>query len=163
METKEKIEQLHRQWLVAKEQLRQRCMANRMYEVADRLAVCDLFKGTESVEELAKIFKSPQGIEFCLSANFPNISTFRLFKKDGVAKYGVFIDAGSITLKNPKTVVLIGKTNATIECDTCESHTVVTMHGASATVIAGGWAVVHTETGIGTNIVRRTSERAIIL
>lgn len=163
METKEIIEQIHRQWLIAKEQLRQRCIAGRMYEVADRLAACELFKGTETVGELAKIFKSPQGIEFCLAANFPNISTFRLFKKESVGKYGVFIDAGNITIKNPRTVVLIGKTTATIECDTCENHTVVTMHGASATVIASGWAVVHTETGVSTNIVRRTSEHAIIL
>ena len=101
--------------------------------------------------------------QFCLAANFPNLATFRLFKRFNPEQYSFYIDAGNITLKNPKTAVLIGKTTATIKCDTCENHTVITMHGASATVLASGWAVVRTEAGVSTNIIRRTSDNAIIL
>ena len=112
---------------------------------------------------IARLFTSPQGVEFCLAANFPNLATFRLFKRFNPEQYSFYIDAGNITLKNPKTAVLIGKTTATIKCDTCENHTVITMHGASATVLASGWAVVRTEAGVSTNIIRRTSDNAIIL
>lgn len=163
MEAKELIERIHRQWLIAKEQRRQRCEASNKTEVARKLAVCDMFKGTEDIAEIALLFTSPQGLEFCLAANFPNLATFRLFKPYDPERYGFYIDAGNITLKNPKTAVLIGKTTATIECDTCAQHTIITMHGASAIVLASGWAVVHTETGISTNIVRRTSDHAIII
>ena len=137
MEAKDIIERIHRQWLIAKEQRRQRCEASHMSVVAEKLAACNLFKETEDIAGIARLFTSPQGVEFCLAANFP--------------------------LKNPKTAVLIGKTTATIKCDTCENHTVITMHGASATVLASGWAVVRTEAGVSTNIIRRTSDNAIIL
>ena len=163
MESKEIIKRIHRQWLIAKEQRRQRCEASRKTEVARKLAVCDIFKGTEDIAGIARLFTSPQGVEFCLAANFPNLATFRLFKPYSPERHGFYIDAGNITLKNPETAVLIGKTTATIECDTCARHTIITMHGASATVLASGWAVVHTEAGISTNIVRRTTEHAIIL
>lgn len=163
MEAKEIIERIHRQWLIAKEQRRQRCEASHMNVVAEKLAACNIFKGTEDIAGIARLFTSPQGVEFCLAANFPNLATFRLFKCFTPERYGIYIDAGNISLKNPKTAVLIGKTIATIQCDTCEKHTIITMHGASATVLASGWAVVRTETGTSTNIIHRTSDNAIIL
>lgn len=134
-----------------------------MSDVAAKLAACNIFKGTEDIAEIASLFVSPQGVEFCLAANFPNLATLRLFKRFNPERYGFYIDAGNISLKNPKTAVLIGKTTATIECDTCASHMIVTMHGATATVLASGWSVVRTEAGISTNIIRRTSDHAIIL
>lgn len=163
MEAKEIIEQIHRQWLVAKEQRRQRCEVTGMSNVAEKLAACDMFKGTEDIAGLTRLFATPQGLEFCLAANFPNLATFRLFKRFDPAKYGFYIDAGNITLKNPKTAVLLGRTIATVVCDTCANHTVVTMHGATATVIASGWAVVRIEAGVSTSIIRRVSDHAIIL
>lgn len=163
MEVKEIIERIHRQWLIAKEQRRQRCEASHKSDVAAKLAACNIFKGTEDIAGIARLFTSPQGVEFCLAANFPNLATLRLFKRYNPERYGFYIDAGQITLKNPTTAVLIGKTIATVECDTCTPHTVITMHGATATVLASGWAVVRTETGVSTNITRRTTDHAIIL
>lgn len=163
MEAKEIIEQIHRQWLVTKEQRRQRCIATHMSDLAERLAACDMFKGTEDIAELARLFTTPQGLEFCLAANFPNLATLRQFKRFNPEKYGFYIDAGNITLKNPERAVLIGRTIATVVCDTCAAHTVVAMHGATATVIASGWAVVRIEAGVSTSIIRRVSDNAIIL
>lgn len=163
MEATDIIKSIHSQWLVAKEQRRQRCEASNMGEVARKLAECDMFKGTEDLAELAALFKTPQGEEFCLASNFPNLATFRALRKFDTRRFGFYIDAGAIRLKNPETAVLIGKTNATIECDTCANHTIITMHGATATVLASGWAVVRTEAGASTNIIRRTSDNAIIL
>lgn len=163
METEGIIKNIHSQWLIAKEQRRLRCEASNMDDVAHKLAECKMFKGTETLEELAQLFLSPQGLEFCLAANFPSLATLRIFKKYDTRRLGFYIDAGTIRLKNPGKVVLIGRTNATIECDTCEAHTVVTMHGATATVVASGWAVVRTEAGIASGIIKRTSANAIIL
>lgn len=163
MELTEIINNIHRQWLVAKEQRRQRCEASNLGEVAHKLAVCDMFKGSENLAEIARLFTSAQGLEFCLAANFPNVATFRLFKPYKPEQYGFHIDAGQITLRNPKTAILIGRTYATVLCDTCERHEVVAMHGATANVLADKWAVVHTLSGVGSTIVRRTKGNAIIL
>lgn len=163
MELKEIIERTHRQWLVAKQLRTERCEIAGKPDVARKLEACDMFKGSENMAEITQLFASPQGLEFCLAANFPNLHTFRLFKPFEPAKYGFYIDAGNITLRNPGTAILIGRTSATVECDSCERHTIVAMHGASAVVAASGWAVVHTEAGISANIVRRTSGHAIIL
>lgn len=163
MEAKDIIKRLHRQWLTVKNQRQHRCEACHNQEMAERLAACDMFKGTEDMEQLAHLFASPQGIEFCLAANFPNLATLRLFKPFNPDRYGIYIDAGTIELKNPRMAILIGRTNATIECNMCSSHTIVAMHGASATILASGWAVVRTEAGASTNIVCRTSDNAVIL
>lgn len=163
MDTKETIQRIHSQWLIAKEQRRQRCQASNKTEVANRLAACRLFSGKETLPEVARLFKSPQGIEFCLAANFPTLATLRMFKSSCPEQFGIYIDAGNITLTDPGTVILIGRTSATVHCNQCQNNTIVTMHGAAATVLASGWAVVRTEAGAGTNIVRRSSDNAIIL
>lgn len=160
---KEIISNIHRQWLIAKEQMRQRCERAHNTNMADKLAKCVMFKGTESIEEIARLFTSAQGLEFCLAAGFPNLATLRLFKRCDTKRFGVYIDAGEIKLTNPHKAILIGRTTATIKCDTCERHEVVTMHGASATVLASGWAVVATTAGRGTNITSKASDNAIIL
>ncbi len=134
-----------------------------MNEVARKLAACNLFKGDEDIATLARLLTSPQGIEFCLSANFPNLATFRLFKPFDPERFNIYIDAGDITLQNPEKAVLIGRTTATIRCDKCQGSTIVTMHGAAATVLASGWAVVRVETGATTRVIRKTSDNAIIL
>lgn len=157
------IKNIHSQWLIAKEQLRQRCEQVHNTDMAYKLAICEMFKGTESLSEIARLFTSPQGLEFCLSANFPNLATLRLFKRSNPQRFGVYIDAGEITLHNPKQAILIGRTTATIKCDTCERHEVVTMYGATASVLASGWAVVSTKAGRGTTITRRAADHAIIL
>ena len=88
MKTQELIEQIHRQWLIAKEQRRQRCAASHKTEAARKLAVCDMFKGTEDIAGIARLYTSPQGVEFCLAANFPSLATFRLFKPYKPEQYG---------------------------------------------------------------------------
>lgn len=134
-----------------------------MHRVAEKLAGCTLFKGTENVAELTRLFTSPQGREFCLAANFPNLDAFRQFKSFGPERYGFYIDAGDITLTDPETAVLIGNTTATIRCDKCQRNTIVAMHGAKATVLASGWAVVHAESGPAATVTCESTENAIIL
>lgn len=160
---KEIIESIHAQWLLAKRGYQERCEAAHFTEAAEKIAACRMFKGTESVAELAAIFTSPQGIEFCTENNFPNLATLRLFRKEDTERYGIFIDAGNIQITNPETAVLIGRTNATVHCDDLKRHTVVTMHGACATILASKWAVARCIAAPGTSMIRRTKDNAIIL
>ncbi len=163
MDAQHLTKQVYEQWLVAKEQHRLRCQAAGKTDIADKLAACTLFKGDESVYELAKLLTSPQGLEFCLATNFPNIATLRLFKPFHPEKYGIYIDAGEITLTNPTSVLIAGRTFATIHCDTTAMHSITAMHGAAATVLASAWAVVSTNVGAASNITKRVSDNAIIL
>lgn len=137
---------------------------SQIYTQARLLGACPLFKGTEeTVEDMVRLFTTPQGMEFCIKNHFPNMATFRLFKAQGVEKYGIYIDAGAITLKNPKRAILIGRTSATIFCDETARHEITLLHGAKAIVNARKWAVAFTQVEQGCNIIKNTSENAIII
>jgi hypothetical protein len=163
MEMKEIIKAIHGQWMLAKDEFQARYEAAHMMDYEQRTSAFKRFNGTEDFKELAALFTSTQGLLFCTENNFPNLATFRLFRSIHPEQYGIYIDAGEITLNNPENAILIGRTNATILCDDNTRHYVVTMHGASAIVIASKWAVVRAISAVGTSIVRRTKEYAIIL
>ncbi len=135
-----------------------------IYEQARLLGACPLFTGRErTLEDIVNLFTSPQGIEFCVTKHFPNMATFRLFKPYRVERFGIYIDAGTLTLRNPDRAVLIGRTSATIFCDTLASHEILLLHGAKAVVNASGWAVCKTTVEAGCSLIRNTSENAVIL
>ena len=158
------IRQIYAQWVIAKEQARQECESRSLHNVAEKYRKCNMFKGTErSIEELAAVFTSRQGLEFCIRYPFPNIATFRLFKGQGVEKYGIYIDAGVITLNNPARAILIGRTSATVNCDECKQHEIMLLHGAKAVVNASKWAVASVTASLGCSVIKNTSENAIIL
>ena len=136
----------------------------RIYAQAKQLGACNLFTGREqTLEDIIALFVTPQGIEFCIKNNFPNIATLRLFKGYGVEKHGVYIDAGVIQVKNPKRAIFIGRTSATVICDTLDNHNVVFMNGAKGTVNAQQWAVVKVTAGVGCSVIRNVFNNAIIL
>ena len=146
------IRQIYAQWVIAKEQARQECESRSLHNIAEKYRRCNMFKGTEHT-----------GLEFCIRYHFPNIATFRLFKGQGVEKYGIYIDAGVITLKNPARAILIGRTSATVNCDECKQHEIVLLHGARAVVNASKWAVASVTASVGCSFIKNTSENAIIL
>lgn len=128
------------------------------------LNACDLFTGNErTLDDIVRLFSSVQGLEFCIKNHFPNMATFRQFKKYKVERFGIYIDAGTITLNNPKKAILIGRTSATINCNVLARHEVYLLHGAKAVVNASKWAVVATTVEQGCNIIRNTSDNAIVL
>lgn len=139
-------------------------LIKQIYAQARLLNACDLFTGNErTLDDIVRLFSSVQGLEFCMKHHFPNMATFRQFKKYNVERFGIYIDAGTITLNNPKKVILIGRTSATINCDTLARHEVYLLHGSKAVVNASKWAVVSTEVEQGCNIIRNTSYNAIVL
>lgn len=158
------IRQIYAQWRLAKEQAERECENRGLTNVAEAYRTCNIFKGTErTVEEIAEVFLSTQGLEFCMKYHFPNMATFRLFKDKGAEKFGVYIDAGTITLKNTEKAILIGRTSATLYYDTLERHTVTLLHGAKAVVNASKWAVVRVQAEQGCNVIKSTSGNAVIL
>lgn len=135
-----------------------------VYLQAKLTGACNRFKGTEkTLEDIVNLLCSPQGMEFCIEHHFPNMATFRLFKPFNPEQYGVYIDSGALTLRNPKKVVLVGRTNATIICDTLERHEVCLLHGAKANINASGWSVVSVSGSKGCQVIRNISGKAVIL
>lgn len=136
-----------------------------IYKQAKLMNACDKFTGNETtLEEIAELFKSPQGIEFCLTHYFPSTSTLRMFKQYDTAKYGIYIDAGNITLNNPRKVILIGHTTATINCNGCNTrHEIIAMRGAKVVVNARDWAVVFCQGDSGCSWIKNTNSNAIIM
>ena len=138
-------------------------LIKQIYAQARLLGSCDLFRGTEDLQGIIRLFTSPQGVEFCIKHHFPDLSTLRIFKTQGMERYGIYIDAGAVTLINPGRVILIGRTTATVECSTLDRHEVILMRGAKAVVNASKWAVVFITAEQGCSVIRSTRENALIL
>lgn len=120
-------------------------LISQIHEAAQKLGACDKFKGDETLEQLIMLLYSPQGREFCITHEFPNIDVLRKFKKLGVEQYGIYIDAGTIRLCEREKVFLIGNTTASIICTQTKRHAVYLMHGAHARIVASEYALVHEE------------------
>lgn len=133
------------------------------FELAGKLNACQMFKGDESIEDLAALMFSPQGVEFLTRYKFPDLAVFRKFKRFSPAKLGVYIDAGQITLENPEKAFLVGNTVAVLKYDELKSKRLVMMHGAKATVEASGWAVVKIDTDGTCNIDVKKTDHAKVL
>ena len=158
------VQLLHNQWLKRKDEAVILCEKAYKNDVADRYRDCSLFKGTENISELISLYKSTQGIEFCTRYHFPELSIIRQFKNCDLEKYGVYLDAGKVNIKNPKgTVLLIGNTDAVIECSDTHRFVISCLHEASVTVYASGYAVVSIEAEKGCKIVKNIKDNAKIL
>lgn len=64
--------------------------------------------------------------------------------KPNVEKYGVYVDAGDIQLKNNVNIGIIGDTDAMLEYDdNTVVHKIILMHGAKATIKASNYSVIN--------------------
>lgn len=105
----ELIRNIQQEWQKAKDAAQERCVANGDLHLAQKLADCKMFKGTEDLKELIMLMFTPQGIEFLTKYNSPDIGTFRKFKKYHPERYGVYIDYGEISLSEARNVFFGGK------------------------------------------------------
>ncbi len=160
---KEIIKQTHAQWRETKDIVEGDCRERGLDNLAAAYHGCKMFRGDESVEELARLFKTPEAVDFCIKNHFPTLRTLRQFKQCQPEKYGIYIDAGNIRIKNPEKVILIGYTNATITCDELKRHQIILMHGARANITASGWAVVALKAEAGCIYMKTVTDHAIIL
>lgn len=120
-------------------------LISQIHEDAQQLGACDKFKGNETIEELVELLYSPQGREFCIDNEFPTLDVLRKFKKLGVERYGIYIDAGAIRVSGRTHIFLIGDTTASIKCTDTKRYQVYLMHGAFARIEAYDYAAVHYE------------------
>lgn len=158
------IKSIYAQWLSVKGEAQRQCEQRSLQNLAEAYRNCKMFKGSESAEELIALYKSNRGVEFCMRYHFPNINTVRMFKKDHPERFGIYIDAGNITLDEPKgRVLLIGRTTAVVNCSEIRNYSVICLHGGKAVVNASKWAVVRVEAESGCSVVRNISDNAIIL
>ena len=164
MEMDSVIRQLYAQWRIAKEKARHECESRSLPNLAEKYRKCSMFKGTEDVQGIIRLFSTTQGIEFCMDYHFPNLATMRLFKPylDPV-RHGIYLDAGAATIDNPSKVILIGRTTATINCSSLDRHDVILMRGAKAVINASNWAVVFVNAEQGCTVIRSTTDNAMIL
>lgn len=157
------INQIYKEWKSVKKRAQKECENRALFNMAEQYRACCMFKGTEDIEQVVRLFTSPQGVEFCQRYNFPDIQTLRKFKQYEVERFGVLIDAGRIALNNVRRVVLVGDTQATINCDNLWRYEIIMMHGAKAEVNASGWAVVSIINKTGCEVKVTATERAKIL
>lgn len=158
------IKSLYAQWLAIKGEVQATFERGSRHGIAERYRDCHLFKGTEGIAELAELYKSPQGTEFCIRHHFPSLAVLRLFKAEHTERYGIYIDAGNITLDNPAgKVMLVGMTVATVNCTELRNYRIACLHGAKAIVNASGWAVARVEAEKGCQAIRNKSGNAIVL
>lgn len=61
------IRDIYAQWKDAKQQAQKECENRSLFNMAEKYRVCSMFKGTETLEQVLKLFSSPQGIEFARS------------------------------------------------------------------------------------------------
>lgn len=158
------LKAIYAQWLNVKGEAQRLCEQRSLNNLAEAYRACEMFKGNETIEELAALYKTTQAVEFCSRYHFPNLATLRTFKSEHPERFGIYIDAGTITLNNPKDkVLLIGRTTAVVNCSELRNFNIVCLHSARVVVNASGWAVVRVEAETGCNVVKNVSENAVII
>lgn len=109
---------------------------------ASLMGACAKSNGVSDWKSLTWLFFTPQGREFCEENNFPSLEMFQGMK-DNVAKFGVLVDAGSISRRDDANIGLIGDTSAELVYDdNTVVHKVILMHGAKVKIKASQYAVI---------------------
>ena len=159
---KELIKKIQQQWQQAKNAAQEQCASMGNMDLAQKLADCTMFKGTEDLEHLIRLMFTPQGIEFLTRYDFPDLETFRKFKPYHPERYGVYIDRGKIELSEARKVFLVGRSSATLKYRETAGNRVYLMHGAQASIIASGYAVVKVEHDEKSNVSYITKDKAVV-
>lgn len=156
------IRSIQEEWQKAKAKAETICISNGNQELAHKLADCTMFKGTEDLDQLIRLMFTPQGIEFITRYSFPDLATFRKFKKYHPERYGVYIDCGDISLSEARKIFLVGNSYATLNYRETAGNRVYLMHGAQAFIIASGYAVIKTEHDAKSSVSYVTYDKAIV-
>ena len=128
------------------------------------IGACGGFTEATSIREIVEKLFTPQGVEFCIKRGFPSLELFRRLGaiEDG-EPLGVYIDCGDITLEDPQRAFLVGNTRARITYTETQRNGLYMMHGAKATVIAGGYSVTCIECDKRSQVHVEKSGNAVML
>lgn len=157
------IKDAQKKWKVAKDAAQAKYEKSYQYEMARKLEACKMFTGEESMEEMINLMFSPQGAEFLTENNFPDIATFRRFKKYHPEQFGVYIDAGEISLSEAKNVFLVGNTTARLKYAQTQGNRLILMCGATARIEASGYCVLKIEKDDKSNVEVNVSGHAKVM
>ena len=157
------IKDAQKKWKVAKDAAQAKYEKSYQYEMARKLEACQMFTGEESMEEMINLMFSPQGAEFLTENNFPDIATFRRFKKYHPEEFGVYIDAGEISLSEAKNVFLVGNTTARLKYAQTQGNRLILMCGATARIEASGYCVLKIEKDDKSNVEVNVSGHAKVM
>ena len=124
---------------------------------------CKAFKGG-TLEQLAEQLFTPQGVEFVMKTGYPRLYEFReIQKQTDLKKFGIYVDAGEISLTEKRKVFLIGNTVAKITYRELAKNNVYLLHGAKADIKASGYAVIKVEQDSSSSVESEATEKAVIL
>lgn len=157
------IKDTQKRWAEVKANAQRDCENAARYDKATKLSLCSMFRGDEDLEALCSLMFTPQGAEFLTTYNFPDLSTFRKFKKYHPERYGVYIDSGKIEISDPKKAFLVGNTIATIKCEETAGNRIIAMCGAAAIIYASGYSVVKIEKDSKSKVSYTTNDHAKVL
>ena len=157
------IKEAQKKWKVAKDAAQAKYEKSYQYEMARKLEACKMFTGEESMEEMIDLMFSPQGAEFLTENNFPDIATFRMFKKYHPEQFGVYIDAGEISLSEARKVFLVGNTTARLKYAQTQGNRLILMCGATARIEASGYCVLKIEKDDKSNVEVNVSGHAKVM
>ena len=157
------IKDAQKKWKVAKDAAQAKYEKSYQYEMARKLEACKMFTGEESMEEMINLMFSPQGAEFLTANNFPDIATFRRFKKYHPEQFGVYIDAGEISLSEARKVFLVGNTTARLKYAQTQGNRLILMCGATARIEASGYCVLKIEKDDKSNVEVNVSGHAKVM
>ena len=158
----EDLTPIRSEWKKAKARAEKLCVKAGREDVAQKLRICTMFHGDETLEELVELLFSPQGIEFATSFDFPTLSIFKQFKKYDTNQLGVYIDAGNITLEEEHRVLLVGNTTATLKYSQTRANKVCALHGAKVHIEAAGFSVVKVDTDRSSRIKTVITDHAFV-
>lgn len=123
-------------------------MIQKILKEATALGACSKTEGITTAEQLAALFFSPQGREFCLKHNYPTLAMWREIKHHipDLTKMGIYIDAGAIEVRGKHDIAIIGETRAVAKFSGNNSiFRVLVLHGAEADIHAENYAVFEVE------------------
>lgn len=108
------------------------------------LGACEKSSKATDWKSLAWLFFSPQGREFCLKNNFPDIATFRDIRRH-IEPYGIFVEK-KVDRRNEDTALIGGDdVSVLLFSGTKKAYKVILMHGAKAVIRLRNYAVVKIE------------------
>ena len=111
-------------------------LSDRMKKEAVSLGLCAEWtaewKDGSSKDEMAE--KYVNGIDFCIARDWPSCDFIKKNFGDVMHKHGVYVDE-AVRLRNPKTVILNGRCDATITCDGYAVTNIYVRHSSKLSII----------------------------
>lgn len=123
-------------------------MIKSIIDKAKSLGACAKVGKASDWRSLAWLIHSPQGEEFCINNNYPDLSMWREIKHlCSTEEYGIFIDGGKINETDLANVILVGDTHATLAVERpTRIHKFILMHGARLDLTLSNYAVAKIQT-----------------